>query len=246
VMIGCAAIHGVADRLLFGGKRGVVETIGHFQMARGGTLYLAGIGDLDPTGQAALLRLLEVRDASDQLPDVGIVGGGHELRVAVGDGKLRDDLFQRLSRGAVRMPSLRSRRVDLVRIVQHEVAAVAAESSRVLGPHPRLLEICLMRQWPGNVRELRAAVRQAAVTAVAEDSDVVRPEHLAETAGVVAGANSAETAVERKSAAEVDKSRLIEAMQQANGSLAVAARTLGVHKNALVKFLDEHGIAYDD
>ena len=246
-MVSCRAIVGVADRLLFGGKKGVVETIGHFQMARGGTLYLSHISELDPSAQAALWRVLDVRDTAGG-EDVGIVCSGHQLRVAVGDEKLREDLFQRLLETSVQLPPLRNRKIDLARIVQREVAAVGAESNVTLGVHARLLEACLLRPWPGNVRELRAAIRQAAGKALGDQRDTVRHEDLLDTAGMPSGASGgAETAVERKSSpGEIDKVAVIAAMQRANGVLVAAARSLGIHKNALVKLLDEHGIAHED
>jgi DNA-binding NtrC family response regulator len=247
VTVSCKAIVGVADRLLFGGKKGVIETIGHFQMARGGTLYLSSIADLDQNAQAALFRLLDVRDTAPHPGehDVGIVCGGHQLRVAVGDGKLREDLFQRLLQTSVQLPSLRSRRVDLVRLVQLEVAAVGGESNVALGIHPKLLEACALRPWPGNVRELRAAVRQAAAKALGDQRDTVRHEDLLDAAGMPSGASGgAETAVERKSSpGEIDKATVIAAMERANGVLVAAARSLGIHKNALLKLLDDLGMA---
>jgi DNA-binding NtrC family response regulator len=248
VAVSCKAIIGVADRLLFGGKKGVVETIGHFQMARGGTLYLSGISDLDQTAQAALVRLLDVRDAAPPgEADVGIVCGGHLLRVAVGDGKLREDLFKRLLETSVQLPSLRARRIDLIRLVQREVAAVGGESNVKLGSHPKLLEACALRPWPGNVRELRTAVRQAAAKALGDQREIVRNEDLLDTAGMPSGASGgAETAVERKSSPEqIDKAAVIAAMERTNGVLVAAARALGIHKNALLKLLDEHGLAYE-
>jgi DNA-binding NtrC family response regulator len=143
---------------------------------------------------------------------------------------------------------LRNRRVDLARLVQKEVAAVAAQASRPLGTHARLLEACLLRPWPSNVSELKACVRVAAMRAIGDGRDLVKLDDLADDAGLPFGAISAETAVERGSArtSDLGKPTLIAAMGRANGVLTVAARMLKLHRTQLIKLLDEHGIAYED
>ncbi len=245
-MVACSAIQGVADRLLFGGRKGVVETIGHLQIAHGGTLYLSDIAELDPTAQASLSKLLAARAANHI--DTNIVCSGSELRVAVADGRLREDLFERFSKFAVALPPLRTRRVDLVHLMQLEAAEFGRAQQRELKLHPRLMEACLIRHWPGNVRELRAAVRHAATRAINDQREVVRPEDLLDTAGLPPGASSAETAVERKTTSQPNlaPTSLAGAMTRANGSLAVAARNLGIHRTQLAKLLEENAIAYED
>jgi DNA-binding NtrC family response regulator len=245
VTLSCGAIHGVAERLLFGGKKGVVETIGHLQMARGGTLYLAEIGELDPAAQAGLIKLLEARAATGAV-DCGIVCGGYELRTAVVDGLLREELFDRLATAAIMVPPLRARRVDLARLMQLEVNDVSAQHQLSMKLHPKLMEACLLRPWPGNVRELRAAIRHAATRAIADHRDILKADDLLDTAGLPPGATSAETAVERKGPQELGRASLIEAMSRANNVVTAAARSLRIHRSQLTKLLEEHAIAFDD
>ena len=245
VTVNCAAIpDGVADRLLFGGKKGAFETIGHFQMAHGGTLFLDEIADLDAAAQNALWRVLDVRDSNDTPIELGVVAGGHELHAAVSEGHLHGDLHQRLLQTMVQLPPLRMRRVDIARLVQHEIAEVAAKTGLILATHPKLVEACCLRPWPGNVRELRASVRHAAMSAAGSGRDVVRLEDLPETAGMPPGTAS-ETAVERPNAGELDKSAIVTAMERANGVVSVAARALGLHRSQLYRLLDDHDIAHD-
>ena len=108
----------------------------------------------------------------------------------------------------------------------------------------KLVETCLVRPWPGNIRELRAAVRQAATDAAAAGRDVVRVEYLAPAAGMPIGIGSAETAVERRSAApaELDRDAVVAALARANGVVSVAARNLGLHRNQLYGLMEKHGI----
>jgi DNA-binding NtrC family response regulator len=237
----CSGIPGVAERLLFGGKKGFVETIGQLQLARGGTLYLAELAELDPTAQGALIKLFDAGTA-----DCNLVCSGHDLRTAVADGKLRGDLLERLTAVSVTIPLLRMRRVDLARLIQLELAEVAAQQRCKLEAHPRLMETCLLRPWPGNVRELRAAVRLAATRAIADRRELVKSDDLLDTAGLPPGASSAETAVERKSGqGELSRANLIAAMTRANNVLAAAARALGLHRSQLAKLLEENHIPYE-
>ena len=253
VAVNCAAIpDGVAERLLFGAKKGAfsgaIEASGHFQMASGGTLFLDEVADLDAGVQARLLRYVETREvvplgATTGAPiALGIVAASHrELRVAVKEHRFREDLFHHLTRQTVSLPPLRERRVDVVRLVQRELAAAGP----VL-PHPRLLEACCLRPWPGNIRELRAAVRRAAAIAIAEQREQVRPDDLDPIAGK-AVTLTGETAVDRPlPLAELDKDAVIQALARANGVVSVASRILGVHRTQLYRLMAKHGIARDD
>jgi DNA-binding NtrC family response regulator len=242
-VVSCQGLQGVADRLIFGGRKGVVESIGQLQMARGGTLYLAGIAELDPAAQASLVKLLERKAGTI---DTNIVCAGSELRTAVADAKVREDLAAALAPFSVALPPLRSRRVDLIRIVQLEAAEVGQTHGATLELHPRLIEACAIRPWPGNVRELRAAIAFAASRALADQRTVLRPEDLLDTAGLPPGASSAETSVERKSGGSITHTptSLAETLRRANGSLAVAARMLNLHRTQLAKLLEDAAIPY--
>jgi transcriptional regulator with PAS, ATPase and Fis domain len=254
VAVNCAAIpEGVAERLLFGSKKGAfsgaIESLGNFQMAAGGTLFLDEIADLDPLVQAKLLRVLETHEViqvgatSGTTIDVGIVAASHrELRLEVAERRFRDDLYYRLARVTVTLPPLRERKVDLVRFVQREVAAVEPK----LGAHSRFVEACCLRPWPGNVRELVAAVQLAASTAVAAGRDVVRVEDLPALAGQPVG-SAAQTSVERKPAAiDTSKEAIAAALATANGVISVAARALGLHRTQLYRLMQKYGLGGSD
>ena len=254
VAVNCAAIpEGVAERLLFGSRRGAfsgaIDAIGHFQMAHGGTLLLDEIADLDPAVQAKLLRVLETREVvpigatAGALVDAGIVAASHrDLRQAVAERRFRDDLYYRLAHAIVHLPPLRARKVDIARLVQREVAAAGK-----LAPHARLVEACCVRPWPGNVRELCSAVRRAAGEARAAGRDVVRVEDLPATAGLPLEAPG-EPASERTRApaGELDKDTIAAALARANYVVSVAARALGLHRTQLYRLMDKHGIARSD
>ncbi|HEY2515000.1 MAG TPA: sigma 54-interacting transcriptional regulator, partial [Polyangiaceae bacterium] len=190
VAVNCATIPAtVAERLLFGAKRGAYsgateDADGFCGAADGGTLFLDEIGELPLDVQAKLLRFLETREffplgaAKPRRVNVRVCCATHrDLREAVAAGTFRADLYYRLSTLEVRLPPLRERPEEIPWLVQETVAS----SGRAIEVHASFVEACLMRPWPGNVRELLGAIRRA--LHAARESSVLSAEHLDETAG---------------------------------------------------------------
>jgi transcriptional regulator with PAS, ATPase and Fis domain len=254
VAINCAAIpEGVAERLLFGARRGAfsgaVDAVGHFQMAHGGTLFLDEIADLEASVQAKLLRVLETREVvpvgatTGTAISVGIVAASHrELRAAVAERRFREDLYYRIARTTIHLPAIRDRKVDLARLVEREILAVDPK----LGAHAKLVEACCIRPWPGNVRELRSAIRQAAISAVAAGRELVRVEDLAAYAGLPIDPAITPTPPTMASPLEVSKEAVVAALARANGVISVAARILGLHRTQLYRLMDRLEVARGD
>jgi len=258
VAVNCASMPtGVAERLLFGARKGAssgalsgaIAAIGHLQMANGGTLFLDEIASLDPTLQAKLLRVVETREVvsvgatAGETIEIGIAAATHrELRAAVAERRFGAALYERLSQATVHLPPLRERKVDLARHVQREIAAAPGG----LSPHPKLIEACCLRPWPGNLRELRAGIRRAAAAAAQAGRTVVLSDDLDPAAGKPVTLTG-ETAVDRQLVpADIDKDAVTSALARANGVVSVAARILGVHRTQLYRLMAEHGIATDD
>ena len=192
VAVNCATIPaGVAERLLFGAKRGAysgatTDTVGHLQAADGGVLFLDEVAELELSVQAKLLRALEAKevsplgDSASQRIDIRVVAATHrDLRKAVAEKRFRADLYYRLAPPEVLLPPLRERREEIPR---HMLSAILRVSGSP-APHVKLVENCMLRHWPGNVRELRNEIKHAAVRAKDEGADRVRLEHLSREAG---------------------------------------------------------------
>jgi len=176
VAINCGAIPGeLLESELFGHEKGsftgaLAMRRGRFELAEGGTLFLDEIGDMNPTMQVKLLRVLQERvfervgSGTPQRCDVRIIAATHRnLEECIAKGTFREDLYYRLAVVPVEMPALRERSEDLP-------ALIAALSERVQAAHRRALRIlpetvaALQRyRWPGNVRELANLLERLSV-----------------------------------------------------------------------------------
>jgi transcriptional regulator with PAS, ATPase and Fis domain len=248
VAVNCAAIpEGLAERLLFGAKRGAysgaLDADGYVQQAHGGTLFLDELAELDPLVQAKLLRVLETREVlplgatKARAVEIRICAATHKsLRDEVSAGRFRADLYYRIGRPEVRVPPLRERIDEIAWLAQR----VLAEVDAALMPSVLLIEQCALRPWPGNVRELLRELRRAAHAAHAQGVALVQPEHLAPDAGMALdpnGKNGPELDGEVLRAADLDDAAIERALAEHDGNVTAAARALGLHRNQLRRWL---------
>jgi sigma-54 specific flagellar transcriptional regulator A len=174
--VNCGAIP--ADLLeseLFGHEKGaftgaVAARKGRFEVAEGGTLFLDEIGDMSPTMQVKLLRVLQERvfeRVGNHVPtrcNVRIIAATHrDLESSIAQGTFREDLYHRLNVFPVEMPPLRARIEDLPLLVRDFVAHnLAAGRGHVQFSAPALAALAQYR-WPGNVRELANLVERLSI-----------------------------------------------------------------------------------
>jgi transcriptional regulator with PAS, ATPase and Fis domain len=262
IAVNCAAIpEGLAERLLFGAKRGAysgaaADASGYVEAADRGVLFLDEGAELDLLVQAKLLRVLETREVVPLGASQGrsvdlrvVVATHHDLREAVGAGRFREDLYHRIAPPEVVLPPLRERLDEVASHIASEVASV----SNQLRPHAKLVEACMLRPWPGNVRELRKHARFAALQATAERSDTVRLEHLAPHAGEPFEGDPEEThermGGDRRPPREyvrwsraLEREQVERALRDNAGNVALAARALGMQRTQLYREMDRWGI----
>lgn len=251
VALNCAAIpEGVAERVLFGAKKGafsgaVADAEGSLVTADQGTLFLDEVAELVPAVQAKLLRVLETREvlalgATRARPiDLRVVVATHrDLRAEVAAGRFREDLYFRVGRPCVVLPPLRERREEIPWLVARACSSVRAG----LVVQTQLLEACCTRPWPGNVRELLAELRHAAGEAVGQGADRVGLEHLAEDAGlpIASPPSESEAAVAERT---LDRAAIEAALQRCGANVSAAARELGLHRTQLYRLMKRHGLA---
>ncbi len=221
-------------------KQGLVEA------ADGGTLFLDEIGDMPHALQAALLRFLELGEyrrlgeTEVRVSRVRLIAATHhDLEEASRRGTFRRDLLYRLDVMPIAIPPLRERREDVPELVRHQIASVAArldvEPVRI---DPAAIARLSAYDYPGNVRELENEVER--LYALLGPGALVTPEALSPKFQGVGGIEGAgyNDAVRRF------KTRLVnEALEEAGGNRAQAAKRLGVHRSNLVRMLRELGLA---
>ncbi|MBV8804550.1 MAG: sigma 54-interacting transcriptional regulator, partial [Sinobacteraceae bacterium] len=176
VAVNCGAIP--ADLLeseLFGHERGaftgaVSARKGRFEIAEGGTLFLDEIGDMSPSMQVKLLRVLQERvfeRVGNQTPmrcNVRIIAATHRnLEESIQRGTFREDLFHRLNVFPIEMPALRARIEDLPLLVRDCIATNLSEGRGRVQLSPRVLGALALCPWTGNVRELANLIERLSI-----------------------------------------------------------------------------------
>jgi DNA-binding NtrC family response regulator len=189
VAVNCAAIpENLIESELFGHERGsftgaTAQRLGKFEQCDGGTIFLDEIGDMTPTTQTKILRVLQEGDIQrvggvDTIKvNVRVVAATNkDLEVLVKEKKFREDLYYRLNVVRVKLPPLRERTEDVLQIVDFFVQNLAkAKKVRARKVAPETLALLAAYPWPGNVRELENVVYRSAVAAT---GDTILPKDL--------------------------------------------------------------------
>jgi DNA-binding NtrC family response regulator len=189
VAINCAAIpETLLESEIFGHEKGAFtgaadRRAGCFELADRGTLFLDEIGEMTPTTQVKLLRVLQERrfrrlgGRHEQSVDIRVIAATNIDPVdAVQKGKLREDLFYRLNVFGILLPPLRDRREDLPLLVQaflHEFNQRNQKS--IVGVDQQVMRLLEGYAWPGNVRELRNVIERATILSA---GPFIEPRHL--------------------------------------------------------------------
>lgn len=262
VGLNCGAVpEHLLENELFGHVRGAFsgaqgERAGLLRAADGGTLFLDEIGDMPPTLQVKLLRVLEehkVRPLGterEEAVDVRIVAATHrDVTQLVADGKFRQDLLARIGLLPVRLPPLRARREDLGLLLRAVLRADGALEGLVFDC--LALRTLLSHDWPLNVRELRKVVTSAAALARAAGGKppLVTCDHFPELLRTPRPRGPAPIASPRTATTpplcEEDarlREQILELLTSHGGNLAAVARALDCTRSMLQRRLARFGI----
>src|ERR1019366_7740136 len=185
IKINCAALpRDLIESELFGSKigsyTGSLGAMGLFRQAEGGTLFLDEISEMPIDTQSKLLRVLqdqEVRPVGDTVSYKTncriIAATNRKPEEAIKDGKLREDLFYRISAISVYLPPLRERREDILPLANSFLRRFAAQANRTLnGFTPPAVERLVTFDWPGNVRQLQNEIQRAVLLSEGPDIQV--------------------------------------------------------------------------
>ncbi|MBI2823877.1 MAG: sigma 54-interacting transcriptional regulator [Planctomycetia bacterium] len=265
VQVHCAALsQGLLESELFGHMKGAFtgadrDKVGRFELAHGGTLFLDEIGDVNLETQTKLLRVLQER-AFERVGgvktievDVRLVTATHRnLEELIRQGRFREDLYYRLNVISLSCPPLRQRRDDICELALHFLRVYAPRAGKsISGIDDEALEALLAYDWPGNIRQLENAIERAVVLA---DGDSVGRDDLPPEVASAALRASVPAAMPRERApalvpfvapaagldaelTELERGRVVEALQRAGGNKSEAARLLGMPRSTLLSKL---------
>ena len=312
IPINCGAIPAeLLESELFGHEKGaftgaLASRKGRFELAEGGTIFLDEIGDMNPTMQVKLLRVLQERvyervgSCSSQRCDVRIIAATHRnLEESIARGSFREDLYYRLNVVPVEMPPLRERREDLPVLIEALAQRVATAHRHPVRFAPATIAALQDYRWPGNVRELANLIErlsiqcQGAVVRIDDLPPRYRPADWTPdqtpaaadpapepcSAGEIAAQLLAETAVAAAAAAmptdagtavlepvfvetrvdvpaggmdlrnyleSLERRLIVRALESAGGTVAQAARLLGLRRTTLVEKLRKYELVAGD
>ena len=253
VVTNCSAFNdNLLDSELFGHKRGaftgaVSDKPGLFELADAGTFFLDEIGDMSPTLQVKVLRVLQegtfnrVGDTEMRKVDVRILAAtNRDLQAMVAAGQFREDLFYRIHVINVTLPPLRERRDDIPLLIEHFLARHRRQRPKRLMPDTAAR--MLAYPWPGNVRELENEIERVVV--LAGDEPMIGPELLslrirqwapAEESQIEAQPDSLPAAVEA-----LEKRMIGAAMRRHGGNKTRAAEELKVSRRNLIRLVQKY------
>jgi DNA-binding NtrC family response regulator len=251
IPVHCAALsENLLESELFGHEKGAFtgaseQRKGRFELADGGTLFLDEVGEIDPSIQVKILRVLEERKferVGGQKTievDVRIIAAtNRNLKEMVEEGTFREDLFYRLHVVSIQLPPLRDRKADIELLLQHYLESLKQENGKEIeGFTPDALDILVRYPWPGNVRELRNVVERMVVLCrgnkltVRDIPPFVRDEVDPLGAPVRGGELSLEAA---------EKDLIIKAIKASGGNRTQAAEQLGISRRTLHRKLNEY------
>ncbi|HLF94964.1 MAG TPA: sigma-54 dependent transcriptional regulator [Planctomycetota bacterium] len=253
VPLNCAALsETILESELFGYEKGAFTGAlqtrkGRFEYAHGGTLFLDEIGDMPPSIQIKLLRVIEYGEvfrvgSNDRIKvDVRLIAATNkDLTALIREGTFREDLFYRLKVVTVEMPPLRDRLEDLPPLVQSFLDEFASQQ-RKRPPEitPAAMEFLYDYSWPGNVRELRNCIESMVVLDKDGRIDVedvpryVRQPAQAGSLPGVAGVNLEEG----------EKERIRKALAMCEGNREKAAKMLGIGERTLYRKIKRFGFS---
>jgi len=272
VAVNCANFNEqLLDSELFGHERGAftganTQKRGLFELAKGGTLFLDEIGEMDIKLQAKLLRVLQekifrrVGGTADIESDVRVVAAtNRDLQARVTDGKFRDDLFHRLNRVVVNIPSLRERSDDIVPMAKQFAERAFQSRAKTFGGFTTDAQEAMENyNWPGNVRELLNAIERTAL--IWEGTGPVTAMTLSlpvSTSGtgttttttgrpslsvIEGGDDTTYTELKKKWCDSFEREFLLNSLERTHGNVSAAARMAKLDRSNFLRLLRRHGI----
>ncbi|HYG22960.1 MAG TPA: sigma-54 dependent transcriptional regulator [Verrucomicrobiae bacterium] len=251
IKINCAALpRELIESELFGSVKGAFtgahsDREGLFRQAEGGTLFLDEISEMPIDTQSKLLRVLqdqEVRPVGGKISyktNCRIVGAtNRRTDEAIKDGKLREDLFYRISAISVLLPPLRERREDIMPLAQAFLKRFVAQAARpIRGFTPAAVERLTAFDWPGNVRQLQNEIQRAVLLCESNDID-------ASDLSITSARAESEQAMDTNFTLleGVERNAIVQMLKETGGNKLETAKRLGIGRQTLYNKIKAYGI----
>ena len=237
VKVSAAALpESLIESELFGYERGAFTGAqaakkGRFELAEGGTLFLDEIGDLNPSTQVKLLRVLQEREierlggTTSIKINVRLIAATHQpLETLMEEGRFRADLYYRLAVFTIFAPPLRERKPDIMLLADHFVEKYAREhGKRIRRVSTPAIDMLTSYHWPGNVRELENTIERSVLVC---DGGVIHGHHLPPTLQTAEASDTVQRQSLEESVAAFERDLLQDALKTTRGNRAQAARLL--------------------
>ncbi len=248
IKINCAALpRELIESELFGSVKGAftganMDREGLFRQAEGGTLLLDEISEMPIDTQSKLLRVLQEKEVrpvggrTSYKTDCRIIAAtNHATDEAIKAGKLREDLYYRISAISIHLPPLRERREDIIPLAMAFLKRFDAQAGRNLtGFSPGATEALRSFDWPGNVRQLQNEIQRAVLMCEGANID----EHdLSVTAVTAAKENPDLTLMEA-----MERNAILQMLKDTSGNKLETAKRLGIGRQTLYNKIKMYGI----
>ncbi|HQO14843.1 MAG TPA: sigma 54-interacting transcriptional regulator [Smithellaceae bacterium] len=249
VAVNCSALPDtLLESELFGYKEGAFtdakkDKPGRFRLAENGTLFLDEIGEITPSMQVKLLRVLQEKTyeplgATQSVEhNVRIIAATNkDLDVLVREGSFREDLYYRINVFKIILPPLRERMEDIPLLIDHFIERFnVLQKKSIQGVSEEAMSVLMSYSYPGNIRELANIIERAFILC---KTGLIEKKHLPESLFAMS-ANNKDSKV--SSLRDVEAAYLLNALKQNNWDRQKTARQIGIHKSTLyrkIKSLD--------
>jgi len=257
VKVSCAAIpETLLESELFGHEKGAFtgatqRRIGRFEEANGGSIFLDEIGDLSPSTQVKLLRVLQEKEFQrlgsnlNLKTDVRVIAATHRnLEEAIQKEVFRQDLYYRLNVISISLPPLRERREDISLLIDHFLKKYSEVNQKSISDISKEARALLLRYpYPGNVREMENLMERAVILCRGEmitTQDL--PFHLREEKSETLWESSEKQKSLPESLEEIERDSILRALHQHQGVQTKAAESLGISERVLRYKMKKYGI----
>jgi transcriptional regulator with PAS, ATPase and Fis domain len=262
IKVNCAALPGdLLESELFGFKQGAFTGADHskpgkFELANKGTIFLDEIAEMSPHLQAKLLHVLQdhqyskLGDRAMMDVDVRVLAATNvEIQEAMKTGRLREDIYFRLSVLSINVPPLRERTSEIPLLFQHFLQKYSKEFNKeTLLLSQRLLDAAMCYPWPGNLRELENFVKRYVIL---EDEEICLSQlqamtsprqHISARSEVASAEKQGLKAFVRSVKDEIEAEAITRTLQKTHWRRNAAAKILGISYKALLYKIRQYGL----